>query len=187
MLLEVAKLDAFYGDLQALHGLDIEVERGESVALVGANGAGKTTFMRCMAGLIEQKRGAITQDVLAAVDPEGHVIGAPSDARELAGAIDGIEHQPEIVRHRRRRYESRHHDVGVVELGEFHEAEDERFGKPVRVAKRIVGIERDVIDPARARATRDVALRPVGHSWFKLGGRAVALRFPEHLVQLAAR
>ena len=60
MLLEVAKLDAFYGDLQALHGLDIEVDRGESVALVGANGAGKTTVMRCLAGLIEQKRGAIT-------------------------------------------------------------------------------------------------------------------------------
>jgi ABC-type Fe3+/spermidine/putrescine transport system ATPase subunit len=60
MLLEVANLDAFYGDLQALHGLDIEVDRGESVALVGANGAGKTTFMRCLAGLIEQKRGGIT-------------------------------------------------------------------------------------------------------------------------------
>jgi branched-chain amino acid transport system ATP-binding protein len=60
MLLEVTNLDAFYGDLQALHGLDMEVERGESVALVGANGAGKTTFMRCLAGLIEQKRGAIT-------------------------------------------------------------------------------------------------------------------------------
>src|SRR5262249_12654933 len=60
MLHEVANLDAFYGDLQALHGLSIEVERGESVALVGANGAGKTTFMRCLAGLIAQKRGAIT-------------------------------------------------------------------------------------------------------------------------------
>ena len=60
MLLEVANLDAFYGDLQALHGLNTAVGRGESVALVGANGAGKTTFMRCVAGLIEQKRGAIT-------------------------------------------------------------------------------------------------------------------------------
>jgi len=62
MLLDVANLDAFYGDQQALHGLNIGIERGESVALVGANGAGKTTFMRCLAGLIEQKRGAITFD-----------------------------------------------------------------------------------------------------------------------------
>jgi branched-chain amino acid transport system ATP-binding protein len=60
MLLEVANLDAFYGDLQALHGVAMHVDAGESVALVGANGAGKTTFLRCIAGLIEQKRGVIT-------------------------------------------------------------------------------------------------------------------------------
>jgi branched-chain amino acid transport system ATP-binding protein len=59
MLLEVTNLDAFYGDLQALHGLNIEVDAGESVALVGANGAGKSTFLRCLAGLTEHKRGAI--------------------------------------------------------------------------------------------------------------------------------
>jgi len=59
MPLEVAKLDAFYGDLQALHGVSISIGNGESVALVGANGAGKTTFLRCVAGLINQKRGDI--------------------------------------------------------------------------------------------------------------------------------
>jgi len=59
MLLEVTSLNAFYGDLQALHDVNIYVDAGESVALVGANGAGKTTFLRCIAGLIEQKRGGI--------------------------------------------------------------------------------------------------------------------------------
>ncbi len=59
MLLEVTSLNAFYGDLQALHDVNIHVDAGESVALVGANGAGKTTFLRCIAGLIEQKRGGI--------------------------------------------------------------------------------------------------------------------------------
>ncbi len=115
------------------------------------------------------------------------MIGASPDAAELAGAIDGIEHQPEVVRHRRRRHESRYHDVGVIELGEFHEAEAERFLEPVRIAKRIVGIERDVIDPARAGTAGDVALRPVGDARCEFGRRPVALRFPEHLVQLAAR
>jgi branched-chain amino acid transport system ATP-binding protein len=60
MLLEVSRLDAFYGDLQALHGVSIEVDAGESVALVGANGAGKTTFLRSVAGLIDEKRGTVS-------------------------------------------------------------------------------------------------------------------------------
>jgi branched-chain amino acid transport system ATP-binding protein len=59
MLLEVESLNAFYGDLQALHDVTISVDAGEAVALVGANGAGKTTFLRCVAGLIEHKRGMI--------------------------------------------------------------------------------------------------------------------------------
>ncbi len=59
MLLEVTSLDAFYGDLQALHGVSLNVDAGESLALVGANGAGKTTFLRSVAGLIDQKLGAI--------------------------------------------------------------------------------------------------------------------------------
>jgi len=62
MLLEVVSLDAFYGDLQALHGVSVAVDAGECVALVGANGAGKTTFLKCVAGLLSQKRGSILFD-----------------------------------------------------------------------------------------------------------------------------
>lgn len=62
MLLEVASLDAFYGDLQALHDVSVNVDAGESVALVGANGAGKTTFLKCVSGLIAHKRGSIAFD-----------------------------------------------------------------------------------------------------------------------------
>jgi len=58
-LLEVHALDAFYGDFQALFGLSIRVEAGETVALIGANGAGKSTFLKCLVGLIENKRGEI--------------------------------------------------------------------------------------------------------------------------------
>jgi len=58
-LLEVRGLDAFYGDFQALFDLTLEVGSGETVALVGANGAGKTTFLKCLVGLIESKRGEI--------------------------------------------------------------------------------------------------------------------------------
>ena len=49
-LLDVRALDAFYGDFQALFGVSLRVEPGEVVAVIGANGAGKTTFLRAVAG-----------------------------------------------------------------------------------------------------------------------------------------
>lgn len=50
-MLEIKKLDAFYGLSQALEGIDVVVANGEAIAVLGANGAGKTTLMRSIAGL----------------------------------------------------------------------------------------------------------------------------------------
>ncbi|MCX5514411.1 ABC transporter ATP-binding protein [Kaistia algarum] len=58
-LLSVRNLDAFYGDFQALFGVDLEVEAGEVVALVGANGAGKSTFLASVTGLLPTRPGSI--------------------------------------------------------------------------------------------------------------------------------
>ncbi len=52
-LLETRSLRAFYGDFQALYDIDVTVEEGETVAIIGANGAGKTTFLRAVAGALE--------------------------------------------------------------------------------------------------------------------------------------
>jgi branched-chain amino acid transport system ATP-binding protein len=51
-LLRVQSLSAFYGDFQALFDIDITVAQGETIAIIGANGAGKTTFLRAVAGAI---------------------------------------------------------------------------------------------------------------------------------------
>jgi branched-chain amino acid transport system ATP-binding protein len=52
-LLSTHNLSAFYGDFQALFDVNVTVEQGETVAIIGANGAGKTTFLRAVAGAIE--------------------------------------------------------------------------------------------------------------------------------------
>ena len=57
--LSISKLCAWYGESQALHGMDFEVKRGEVVTLLGRNGAGKTTTLRSIMGLVKRKTGAI--------------------------------------------------------------------------------------------------------------------------------
>jgi branched-chain amino acid transport system ATP-binding protein len=59
MLLEIDDITLLYGRIQALHGISIEVNEGEIVALVGANGAGKSTTMRAVSGLRPIASGAI--------------------------------------------------------------------------------------------------------------------------------
>jgi branched-chain amino acid transport system ATP-binding protein len=62
MLIEVKNLDVSYGDVQVLWDLNLEIERGKIVSLVGSNGAGKTTFLRTLSGLLKYKNGDILYD-----------------------------------------------------------------------------------------------------------------------------
>jgi branched-chain amino acid transport system ATP-binding protein len=59
-LLHVTGVDAGYGTMQVLWGVDLDVRPGETVLLLGANGAGKTTFLKTLVGLIETRDGHIT-------------------------------------------------------------------------------------------------------------------------------
>ena len=59
-LLEVEKVETFYGNIQALNGVSISVNQGEIVALIGANGAGKSTLMMTIFGSPRARRGTIT-------------------------------------------------------------------------------------------------------------------------------
>jgi branched-chain amino acid transport system ATP-binding protein len=58
-LLRLEAVDAYYGDLQALFGVSLEVREKEIVALVGANAAGKTTTLRVISGLLPPRRGRV--------------------------------------------------------------------------------------------------------------------------------
>lgn len=59
MLLRVENLYSYYGDVEALHGISLEVESGQLVTLVGANAAGKSTALNCISGIISQKKGTV--------------------------------------------------------------------------------------------------------------------------------
>jgi branched-chain amino acid transport system ATP-binding protein len=83
-LLEVKDVHTFYGNIEALKGVSLEVEQGEIVTLIGSNGAGKSTTLRSISGLTPPRKGSIKFD--------GREIGetAPQDIVRL-----GISHAPE--------------------------------------------------------------------------------------------
>ncbi|MGL5808778.1 MAG: ABC transporter ATP-binding protein [Nocardioides sp.] len=62
MLLQLENADLNYGKIQALHGIDLEVNQGEVVALIGANGAGKTSTMRALSGIRGLAAGRVSFD-----------------------------------------------------------------------------------------------------------------------------
>ena len=61
-MLRLESVDAFYGDLQALYDVSLEVEQGRVFALVGANAAGKSTTLRVISGLVTPRRGRVVLD-----------------------------------------------------------------------------------------------------------------------------
>ena len=60
VVLSLKGVEAGYGRIRALHGIDLEVREGEIVALLGANGAGKTTTLKTISGLVQATAGSVT-------------------------------------------------------------------------------------------------------------------------------
>lgn len=58
-LIETRGLEAFYGDAQALFGIDFHLTEGELLAIIGANGAGKSTFLKALTGLVKVEPGMV--------------------------------------------------------------------------------------------------------------------------------
>ena len=61
-LLEVDQVDASYGNVRALHGVSLAVDEGEIVCLIGANGAGKSTTLKVISGLLRPRSGQVRLD-----------------------------------------------------------------------------------------------------------------------------
>ena len=72
-MLKVTDLQVYYGVIQALKGISFEVNEGEVIALIGANGAGKTTILHTVTGLINQKAGKIEFEGKIVAEGMAHV------------------------------------------------------------------------------------------------------------------
>ena len=73
-MLEVKDLQVYYGMIQAIKGVSFHVNEGEVIALIGANGAGKTTILHTVSGLLAPKSGSVTFEGTDIVKIPGHKI-----------------------------------------------------------------------------------------------------------------
>jgi branched-chain amino acid transport system ATP-binding protein len=73
-MLEVSDIHTYYGNIHALNGVSLTVEQGEIVTLIGANGAGKSTTLRTICGLLKPRQGQISLEGQAITDFKAHEI-----------------------------------------------------------------------------------------------------------------
>jgi len=73
-MLEVKDLKVYYGMIEAIKGVSFHVEEGEVIALIGANGAGKTTILHTVSGLLSPKNGSVTFEGVDITKIPGHKI-----------------------------------------------------------------------------------------------------------------
>ena len=91
-MLSVRDLHAGYGGKNVLHGVSLEVPRGEIVTLLGANGAGKSTLLKTIVGLLPRTTGTIELDAVPLPN------AAPD--RALKAGVALVPEQRELVQHR---------------------------------------------------------------------------------------
>jgi branched-chain amino acid transport system ATP-binding protein len=95
-MLEVKNLDLYYGDAQALDRVSLSVPKGEIVAIVGANGAGKSSLIRSIAGIEKPRSGGITfkQKLISGLEPHTICnlgIGQVAEGRQVFPSLTVLE------------------------------------------------------------------------------------------------
>jgi branched-chain amino acid transport system ATP-binding protein len=84
-MLEVRDVQTFYGHIQALKGISLEVEQGEIVTLIGSNGAGKTTTLKTISGLLHPRQGTVTLNGKSLNGVPAHKVAAMGVAQSPEG------------------------------------------------------------------------------------------------------
>ena len=87
-MLKISNVETFYGKIQALRGVNIDIKEGEIVSLIGSNGAGKSTLLMTISGVNKAKRGEIVfegESVYDCWDGTDNRTGFPSPDGEYFG------------------------------------------------------------------------------------------------------
>jgi branched-chain amino acid transport system ATP-binding protein len=95
-MLSVKNLDLFYGDAQALSDVSLEVPKGAIVAIIGANGAGKSSLIRTIAGIEKSRSGSISYETHEILGLESHAIcdlgiGQVAEGRQVFPSLTVLE------------------------------------------------------------------------------------------------
>ena len=107
-MLSVRGLRVNYGPIEVIHGIDIDVGEGECVALIGANGAGKSSTLKAISGLVPAAGGTVTFDGKDITNQSGHVVvkvleggEVPQMLKDMRQAYEKVELlRPEATRKR---------------------------------------------------------------------------------------
>ncbi len=84
IILKLSNIESYYGPIQAIRGISLEVPRGQIVTLLGANGAGKTTVLKTISGILDPQKGSI------------EFLGKPIQRMEADKIVRlGLSHVPE--------------------------------------------------------------------------------------------
>jgi branched-chain amino acid transport system ATP-binding protein len=84
IILKLSNIESYYGPIMAIRGISLEVARGKIVAVLGANGAGKTTVLKTISGILDPQKGAI------------EFLGKPIQRMEADEIVRlGLSHVPE--------------------------------------------------------------------------------------------
>jgi len=130
--LEIDGLARHYGEREALTGISLSLQEGQTLVVFGPNGAGKTTLLRVLAGLLRPHAGSVL------------VLGAslPEEAWAVRGRVGLLAHEPllyrELTARENLRFHARLHGVGDVRVEEVLEAVaiSARGGEPLRTLSR---------------------------------------------------
>jgi len=88
MLLEIRDINTYYGNIHALKGVSLQVDKGEIVTVIGANGAGKTTLLNTICGVLHSRTGEILFD--------GHRIGKLSPDKVVRVGISQVPERRQV-------------------------------------------------------------------------------------------